>query len=256
MSTILADDKWIVHFRPDQQPGLRLLCFPYAGGSASIYRDWAGELHGEIEVCAIQLPGRENRLGEGLMRNFRGLISALMQVIPHYLDTPTAFFGHSLGAIISFELARRLEKETGWSPIYLFISGHPAPHIAVPNSQTYLLPDDEFLDAIRELNGTPEKVLEHPEMKQIYLPILRADLCLSETYFYLPSEPLSCPISAFGGLEDKTIKRKSLDAWRKHTQAKFQLRMLSGDHFFLRNSQHALLKAIADDLDVLLTSSS
>jgi surfactin synthase thioesterase subunit len=243
-----VNSKWIVRFRPVSQPELRLFCFPYAGGGASIFRSWAEEFPVEIEVCAIQLPGREERLKEGLLRNFRGLITALMQAFTDYLDTPAAFFGHSLGAIVAYELARRLHTATSCTPVYLFAAGRPAPHIATANSQIHLLPDDEFLDAIRKLNGTPEDILQHPELKQHYLPILRADICLSETYFYIPGERLPCPISVFSGLQDKTVRRKALSAWRDHTQAQFQLRMLPGDHFFLRKSQDALLKAIAEDL--------
>ena len=247
----LTDDRWIVRFRPVQRAGLRLICFPYAGGGASIYRSWAENLSDDVEVCAIQLPGREDRLDEGLIRNFRDLMNALIQVIPGFIDVPTAFFGHSLGAIIGYELARRLYKENGWSPVYLFVSGRSAPHIFVPGSQIHLLPDDLFLDAIGKLEGTPEEILQHAKLRQLYLPILRADTCLSESYLYLLGNPLSCPISAFGGLEDDTVKRKALNAWRKLTQAGFRLRMLPGDHFFLRNSQQALLKAIADDLSTV-----
>ncbi|MEW5989007.1 MAG: alpha/beta fold hydrolase [Chloroflexota bacterium] len=241
-------DPWLVIFRPNPNARLRLFCFPFAGGSAMAYRAWPEELPAAIEVCAVQLPGRESRLREAPATSLPNLIPTLTDALSPYFTLPFAFFGHSMGALIGFELARYLRKMKRPGPVHLFYSGHRAPQLPDPDPPLHVLPEPQFVTAIRNFNGTPEAVLQHPELMQLVLPILRADFTLVETYTYQPDEPLNCPISALGGVQDKDATREELDALRQQTRRAFSLRMFAGDHFYLNDQRTALLKAVAQDL--------
>jgi len=243
-----ALSRWFSFPRPNRQASLRLFCFPYAGGGAVIYRTWPAGLPKEIEVCAAQLPGRGNRHAEPLYDRLEPLVEALVPAILPHLDKPFAFFGHSMGALISFELARRLRSLHRVEPLRLFISGRSAPQTPKPERRTYDLPEREFVEELRRLNGTPQQLLEEPEVLQIALPMLRADFAICQTYQFLPGPPLSCPLTVFGGLQDQEMGRAGLEAWRDQTTGPFALRMLPGDHFFLHTSQTLLLQWISQGL--------
>ena len=231
---------------------MHLFCFPYAGGAASTFCTWADGLPREVEVCPIQLPGRENRLREPPFTQLGPLVHALAQAMRPYLGKPFVFFGHSMGAAISFELARQLRRQGDPGPLYLFVSGSHAPQVPDPNPPIHHLPEAEFMEELRRLNGTPETVLRNAELMQLLLPLLRADLALHETYVYVPDDPLDCPISAFGGLKDQQVCRDDLAAWRDQTYGAFTLHMLPGDHFFLRSARGFLLRAISQELVSIL----
>ena len=209
-----ARDPWLV--RPEIRPTarLRLFCFTYAGGGASIYRPWTRERPPEVEFCAIQLPGRESRLLEEPFTEMAALVQELGPALDPYLDLPFAFFGHSMGALVAFEMAHEIRRRRGLSPIHLFVSGHAAPQIRRRRAPVHQLSDAAFVEAIRQLNGTPEQVLENAELIALVLPALRADLALCETYTYGNSAPLGCPISAFGGLADSEVRYDDLRAWQ------------------------------------------
>jgi len=239
---------WIVRQQAKPAARMRLFCFPYAGGAASIYHGWSAELPASVEVCAIQLPGRQNRILEAPYTDMPALITTLMDVLAPYLDRPYAFFGHSLGAMIAFELARALRRQGRPEPVHLFVSGHRTPALPSRYDPTYHLPDAAFLDSVRRLNGTPAAVLDNAELLQLMLPLLRADFTLAETYAYVPEPPLLSPISAFGGLQDVRISEAEITAWGALTQGDFFARMLPGDHFFLHSSRAQLLAALAEDL--------
>jgi medium-chain acyl-[acyl-carrier-protein] hydrolase len=169
-------------------------------------------------------------------------------VLQPYLDLPFAFFGHSMGALISFEVARQLRRQ-GTSPVHLFISGRRAPQIPDRHPRMYMLPDSEFLEELRQLNGTSDVVLNNPELMQLLLPTLRSDFAMCGTYTYVNEPPFDCPISVFGGLEDTTETRDQLEGWKTQTCSYFTLQMLPGDHFFLRTSQQILLDQIVHQLN-------
>jgi surfactin synthase thioesterase subunit len=158
-----------------------------------------------------------------------------------------AFFGHSIGGLIAFELARELRRQRGLEPVHLFLSGCPAPHIP-DHDQLSELPDAEFLDRMRRFKGTPQEVLDHPEMMQLVLPALRADFSLRDTYVYSPEPPLGCAISAFGGMEDGSVGTERLQQWREHTSGGFQLWLFQGDHFFLKTAQGSVVEAVSATL--------
>jgi medium-chain acyl-[acyl-carrier-protein] hydrolase len=244
-------DPWIP-FR-QKRPGvtLRLFCFPYAGGGASVYLPWAKLLPTHIEVCAIQPPGRENRIAEPLFTRMAALIDAVSQVIVPYLDLPFAFFGHSMGSIIAYETALRLRAERGCQPRWLFASARRAPHLRSQEIPSQALPDEEFKARLRRYGGTPEAVLAHPELMDLFLPLLKSDFELNDTYVASHGEPLCCPVTAFGGREDAMVREEHLEAWRDTTTAVFRREMFSGGHFYLQDHSPALVASVLRDLEPL-----
>jgi len=241
-------NSWVTCPQPVQEASIRLFCFPYAGGGASIFRTWPDELPSSIEVCPIQLPGRENWFTEPPYKQLLPLVQVLAEVLDPYLDLPFIFFGHSMGALICFELARRLRKINALQPVHLFISGHRAPHLLPAKRPIHQLPDSRFLEELRDLSGTPEEVLQNIELMQLLLPTLRADFSIVETYVYIEESPLDCSITAFGGLQDPEVHPEDLKAWQTQTHSEFTLHMYSGDHFFLRSAQTMLLEVISKKL--------
>jgi medium-chain acyl-[acyl-carrier-protein] hydrolase len=249
-----ASHAWLTRPRPNPSANLRLFCFPYAGGGTAIFHAWPGELPAAVEVCSVHLPGRGSRLMEDPFTEMRALVRALAQGVLPYLNKPFAFFGHSMGAFIGFELARYLRRQHKLRPTELFVSAAPAPHLHNREKRLHLLPEREFIRELRKLNGTPQEVLESEELMQLMLPTLRADFTLSETYLYTYSSApaLDCPIAAFGGTQDRDVKRVHLEAWRSQTSADFSLHMLPGDHFFLHQSRAQLLSLLSRELSQLL----
>jgi medium-chain acyl-[acyl-carrier-protein] hydrolase len=245
-TTVATFDSWIPLRKPVPEARLRLFCFPYAGAGALIFRNWPEGLPADIEVCPVQLPGRGTRLTERPFTQLSPLVEALAQALVPLLDRPFAFFGHSLGALISFELARRVRRRYGVHPVRLFVSAGRAPQIPHRGPPIHVLPEKEFLAELRRLNGTPGELLDHQELMEIMLPILRADFELYETYVYSSELPLNCAISAFGGLQDRSVNDSDLEAWRAQTSVSFSLRMFPGDHFFL--NQPSLLRVLSQEL--------
>ena len=233
---------------PKAHAKIRLFCFPYAGGSSLIFRAWGKALGSSVAVCPAHLPGRERRLSEKPFTRAQSLVEAAAEAILPYLDLPFAFFGHSMGAIISFELARYLRRHQRPQPTHLFISGRSAPQLNIEESATHNLPDAEFAEELRRLNGTPHEVLEHPELMQLMMPLLRADFEVCQTYQYRPEPALDCPISAFGGLHDADVSTAMVEAWREQTNGPFRLWMLPGDHFFVNTEQAQILNLLSREL--------
>lgn len=244
---------WLRRPKPDPQAHLRLFCFPHAGGGASLFRSWPDALPPDIEICPVQLPGRESRLLEPSFSQLSPMVQTLTEVLHAYLSVPFAFFGHSLGALISFELTRQLRRQNNPGPVYLFISGCRAPQIPDPDPPIHQLPQSAFVRELHRLNGTPHEVLQNAELMQLVLPILRADFAVYETYIYANENPLDCPISVFGGLQDFKVGHDELLAWRDQTRGLFNLRMFPGDHFFLQSAQALLLRVISQDLSHYLS---
>jgi medium-chain acyl-[acyl-carrier-protein] hydrolase len=243
-----AQDPWVQITKPNPRAALRLFCFPYAGGAAPIYRGWPELLPSFVEVCAVQPPGRERRLHEKAFSNLLALVEAAGPALRPYMDRPFAFFGHSMGAWISFELSRYLRRENLTQPLHLFASGCPAPHIKNRSAITHNLPDQEFLKELQHLKGTPKEALDHPDLMELMLPLLRADFSVTGTYEFSESDPLDVPITVFGGRADDHITQSDLEAWRSHTTGSCVLHMFPGDHFFLHTVQSELLRVLSREL--------
>ena len=255
MTVTLKSNSWFASPIPKPQAALNLFCFPYAGGSSLLYRSWPEGLPDvNVEIVTARLPGRGNRINEPSRTNLLLLAQELAIVIKPYLDKPCAFFGHSMGAMIGFELARLLRREGCATPAHLFVSGRTAPQLKNSRPSTHDLPEDEFITELRRLKGTPDEVLEHAELMQLMLPTLRADFTLVETYTYSPEPPLDCPISAYGALHDEEVSRENLEAWHEQTTSAFNSRMFPGGHFFLHSSQPLLLRTLAQELHLLIRS--
>lgn len=212
-----------------------------------MFRDWAAQLPANVEVCGIQPPGRGTRLKETPYTSLTLLVQSVASAVHTNCEKPFAVFGHSMGAKLSFEFARRLRQDHGLLPVHLFLSGCRAPQFPDPEP-FYDLPEPEFMEKLRGLNGTPAEVLDHPELMELLLPLLRADFQVIQTHTFAPEPPLDCPITVFGGMEDHEISREHLEGWREQTTSEFSLRMFPGDHFFLRKSQSLLLSAISEGL--------
>ncbi|HLX08608.1 MAG TPA: thioesterase II family protein [Thermoanaerobaculia bacterium] len=246
--SVSAVERWFAYREVNPRARLRLFCFPYAGGGASAYRGWAAALPADVEVCPVQLPGRESRLREPAFDRPAPLIVALADALQAHLGLPFAFFGHSMGAMLSFELARELRRRGNPLPLHLFVSGRRAPQVPSREPDIHDLPEAEFLVRLRELNGTPEEVLQHAELMRLLLPVLRSDFAVNETYVFQPEPPLELGISAFGGLEDVEVTREDVTGWSEHGRGFFRLRMFPGDHFFLHSARELLTQSVARDL--------
>ncbi|HEX5116368.1 MAG TPA: alpha/beta fold hydrolase [Pseudonocardiaceae bacterium] len=223
-----------------------LFCLPHAGGGISAYAGWSAEAPAEVDVRPVRLPGRDGTDGAACHR-MTDLIAALVDTVPD-AGTSFALLGHSLGAVVAFQLANAL-AERGNGPHMLFVSGSPAPaKVARPDTRVGDLPDEEFLTAIGRLGGSPPELLDEPENAAALLPRLRADFAVAETYEYLPGTTVSCPISAFAGSDDPQVGAAELDEWRDYSTAWFRRRLLPGDHFYLTTARPLLLRAIGKDL--------
>ncbi|XXT18880.1 alpha/beta fold hydrolase [Sorangium sp. So ce429] len=240
--------RWLAGGAEPRKAQLRLLCFPAAGSGASLYRSWAHFLPAAIDVCPVLLPGREAYLSEPAHRRLADLVGAMADDLAELLTEPFAIFGHSYGALAGFELARELRRIGGPQPALLFVSGKPGPMLPPSWPSLHDAPDDELLQKLSQIDGTPLAVLNEPTWMKLMLPTFRADLEALATYVYRPEQPLGCPISAFGGLSDGIATEPDLRAWREVTGGGFRLRMLPGGHFFLVSSREQLLAAIDEDL--------
>lgn len=248
IATNTSNSRWVTFSRPVPDAKLRLFCFPYAGGSSVTYRAWPLGLPADVEVCAIQLPGHGNRLHEPLFDRLTPLLDDLAPKLIPYLNKPFVFFGHSMGALIAFELTRRLRRDYARMPQHLFISGHRPAQTRDVKKRTFDLPEAEFIQELVRLNGTPTEVLENPELLEVMIPILRTDFAIAQTYEYVEEPPLECDLTALGGISDVSVTREYLEVWKTHTSANFKLRMFLGDHFYLHTARTSLLQTIALDL--------
>jgi surfactin synthase thioesterase subunit len=251
MST--SQSTWFEHLPGGKEGALRLYCFPYAGGSAQVFRNWQRHFLPEISLSLAHLPGRGARISEPSFKQLKPLVDELATAIVADMAPAFAFWGHSMGGLISFELARELRRRGQRGPLALFISGRSAPHVVEPDTPAFNLPDDEFIAELRRLKGTPEEVLANAELKDFFLPVIRADFELVETYIYHDEPPLACPIYAYGGLQDTTVPAKNLREWQKQTLRPCKLRMFRGDHFFIHTCPADVIHALRRDVSDLLS---
>jgi medium-chain acyl-[acyl-carrier-protein] hydrolase len=222
---------WFPHWRPKPEARLRLFCFPFAGGSASVLQRWAG-LGPSVEVLAVQYPGRETRFNEPPCRRIPTLVESLGPVVRELLDRPFAFFGYSLGTLVCLELAHWLQGVGAPAPLELMLAAGSPPH-RERAKRIYTLPDADFIAELRDYGGTPPQVLAHRELMELFLPVLRADFEMADEYRRPPEPRLAMPITVWGGAEDTRPLPRLLAEWRDFTSGDFGLQILPGGHFFL-----------------------
>jgi acyl transferase domain-containing protein/surfactin synthase thioesterase subunit/acyl carrier protein len=234
-----SQNPWLPFYQPIPQARVRLFCFPHAGGAAQGYLAWQDVLPADVQVCAVQPPGRWNRLQEPPFTRLTDLVTAAVEGLLSYLEEPFAFFGHSMGALVAFELARELRRQQHPGPVHLYVSGRRAPQIPYTwaGPPLYELSDEGLLEQLTVLyQGVPEEVQHQRELLQFMLPALRADVEAYGTYEYVPAPLLDCPLSVFGGLDDLTTTAENLEAWREQTISSFTREMFPGGHFFINDA--------------------
>ncbi|MBI4892864.1 MAG: glycosyltransferase [Acidobacteria bacterium] len=239
---------WFPGIEEAAEGTLKLFCFPWAGGGALPYRGWREALSGMAAVVPVRLPGRETRAGETAFERMEPLVAALLEQIRPYVGGPFTFFGHSMGAGISFELTRALLREGLPLPESLHVSGARAPQYRlnhVPPPEPTLR---DFIEELRRLEGFPPSVLNNPELLKLALPALLADARLYRQYRYTPGEPLPLPVFAYGGDADPNVTTVHLNGWAEQTSVYFRRAQFRGGHFYLEASQAALLGALKADL--------
>lgn len=236
---------WLSVPRPRAAPTLRLFCFPFAGGSASAFRGWADVFGEHVEVVAVQPPGRESRYAEPPLTDLPELVEHLRDALAPCLDRPFAFFGHSLGALVSFEVARALRRARMPMPLSMIVSGRRAPQVPLGRPPFHRIGDDALVTEIRRLGGDPNRLFDSEEMRMLLLPVARADFAVHDTYVYEDDYPLDVAMTVFGGLDDYTTSEANLLAWQEQCLSPIRLSMFPGGHFFIENTRDEVLSAVA-----------
>ncbi|MTI60087.1 MAG: thioesterase [Firmicutes bacterium] len=230
----------ILQSKEDKQ--INLICFPFAGGGARAYYNWK-RISKLASIYAISLPGRESKINEEPYRKMEILIDDLTEEISPLLNKKCIFFGHSMGAKIAFETAKKLEKMGSVQPYHLIVSGSRAPHIQELNP-IYNLPDEEFIKALYRFEGTPKEILENKDLIRFFLPVLRADFTMDEIYYSKNNYPLKCPITALGGSKDREASLPEVEQWNEYTKNRFKMKIFKGGHFFIREQEEHVLEEI------------
>jgi medium-chain acyl-[acyl-carrier-protein] hydrolase len=249
MAWNFSSNDWLVIKKTATSPRARLLCLPHAGGSPATFAFWPDKLPPGVEVWAAQLPGRGRRLLEAPPTSIAQITETLLKSIHLSKEMPIALFGHSFGGWIAFELALQLE-ERGHAPLHLFVSGQPAPQLPDAEAPISDLPDRDFISEVgKRYGGLPEEVIRDEEMITLILPALRADFAMKESYRCASGPQLECPVSCFGGCEDRAVTIDELAAWKDRVCGTFNLRMFPGGHFFVDSARDSILKLMTMELE-------
>lgn len=236
---------WVIRPSLNGDASKRLFCIPFAGGGASIYRPWANLLGLTVEVCPIQLPGREGRLFESPLTQIDALVALLKTQISPYLDRPYAIYGHSMGALITYELAHAIAVDDSLNnPERIFVAAHRAPHLPPQRPPISALPDNAFIEKLKQYGGFNDEILNHAEMMELVLPTIRADFKLCESYEHRIRQKLNCPIHVFAGTEDTQTLVETTHAWDQCSTTTVTSTLFNGGHFFLNTCQQKVIEAI------------
>lgn len=247
----MTSARWIVRASGPSRP-MRLYCFPYAGGSANSFLPWQTGLSDKVELCAIQLPGRAARRLEAPMSSMREVVEKVSRAIMEEGHDSFAFFGHSLGALLAFEVARYCMLNGFPVPLRLFVSGSAAPQFRSAPRGLHLLSDDALIATLKTYNGTPSELLANRELMELVLPMLRADFSLVENYAYRPAPLLQMPMTVLAGRLDDRVDPTQVDGWRRETSADTNVEWFDGDHFFINSHRQAVLDCVDATLQNLL----
>lgn len=227
---------------------LRLFCFPHAGAGASSFRDWPGQLPPHVSVCPVQPPGREARFREAPYTRVGPLVTSMLEALAPYLGQPYALYGHSVGALVMFEFARAVRAAGLPSPVHLFVSGRPAPQSTTARPRLHDLGHPELMHALHDLGGTPAAVLRNPGLRDLLLPLIRADFAVNETYCYRPEAPLELPLTVYQGIDDLRVSIDEAREWQHQSTGAFRVKHIRGDHFFITTSRLALTRDLSAQL--------
>ncbi|MFI6846261.1 thioesterase domain-containing protein [Kitasatospora sp. NBC_00085] len=242
--------RWTVAAPGAPEAGLRLFCFAHAGGGPTLFRSWQREFGQDVDIRPILLPGREARAREQPFRRMTDIIGPMCDGLLPSLDRPFALFGHSLGAVLAYEAAREFAARGWGEPRHLVVSARRAPHLPSRRARLHDLPQDQFTAAVAGMGGTPAEVLAHPGLLNAFAPGLRADFEVNETYTPLPGGLLACPVSAVVGRSDSEVDPDEMAGWRDTTRGGFDLRVVDGGHFYLKEDPGELLALIRERLGV------
>lgn len=248
-----VDNIWFAVHPARKSPSVRLFAFPHGGGGASAFRAWPSELPAHIELWAFRPPGREYRHREPSFPDMQSAVKTFIEVARAELEQPYVCFGHSLGALMAFEVARALSREGGRPPEKVIVAGHSAPHMTLRRRHVHKLSDREMIAELKDFAGTPAKVLDDPDMMSMMIRPIRADFKIRETYEFLPGEPLSCPLVAFSGDTDPEVLPEQLDGWSQHTRGAFAAFTLPGSHFFVNERTSGFFPKLRAQLESVRT---
>ena len=237
---------WLPTLREASSAKLRLYCFHHAGGGPSVYREWSAQLRGDVEVVPVLLPGRGLRFDEQPYTRMAPLVEGVLAALRPTLDRPFAFFGHSMGALVAFEVTVAMEGSGGATPEHLFVSGRRSPDELHRGEPIHALPEDAFLTEMQRLyGGVPEAVRNEPELLALFLPALRADVEVFETYAPLTDRKVTCPLRVYGGTDDRRPKPETLPGWQRVAERPISVQTFPGDHFYLNTQSGPLLADLA-----------
>ncbi|MGW1072777.1 thioesterase II family protein [Streptomyces sp. NPDC002537] len=241
---------WITRYTPAAAEGgpVQLVCLPHAGGSATFFRPLARVLPPGIEVLAVQYPGRQERRSEPLVDDLSRLADGIAEALEHAGDAPLALFGHSMGALVAWEVARRLTARTGRQPVGLVVSGRPAPAVGTGGHRLRDRTDAEIVADMRHLTGTDAGLLDDPGMLEMVLPVLRADYRAIDGHRYRPGPPLRCPVGVFSGDDDPWARGSDMGGWCDETTGPVMFRSFPGNHFYLSAQWHRVADAVTATL--------
>lgn len=241
---------WFVVPKSIENPRYRIFCIPYAGGNAQAFHKWGAQFS-QDEIFSLQLPGRAFRIREPCIRDCGEMVEAMMEQMEGHLDVPFVLYGHSMGGLLAFELARGLRRTNRPLPEGLFVTGRRAPQVLGAGPVAFDMPDDQFWRAVGKLYGTPKALLDSPDLKAMLLPTFRADFELLAKWRYCPEPPFDFPIWAVGGTQDPGISQEAIWAWKEQTNGSFKHWMIEGGHMFLQQKEATLLQYLFDALESL-----
>jgi medium-chain acyl-[acyl-carrier-protein] hydrolase len=230
---------------------VKLFCLPYAGGSAMVYNRWKRSINGMIQLCPIELAGRGIRFSKPYYDSLPEAVDDIYGMIKNQLDSgPYAFYGHSMGSLLVYELVRKIMTLPHRQPVQLFMSGGNPPHIKNAKKIYHTMPEEQFRDEIIKIGGTPQEVFEHKELLDIFIPLLRADYKIIETYQIQPNQTVlfDCGITVFNGKADKEVSHDKLREWQRYTKSRCQVYEYEGGHFFIQDYREDIIQIINDTL--------
>lgn len=236
---------WLPYGTRQTHARLRLLCFPYAGGNARMFRRWGTAMPEGVEACPVELPGRGSRRGEDLVSSMATLVKAMAEEMEPLLDLPFAIFGYSMGGLVGFELARMLRRLYGQEPAALLVAAQNAPSVPLERPTAQSSTDEELSAALHRSGGLPEEALANARFMGMFLPVLRADYAVVDTYAYAPESPLRCPIHLYTGTEDALVSERGQAQWRRETSGGFAVHRFPGGHYFVREAEGPFLASVS-----------